>query len=410
MITLKLVLDTRRIKEDGTFPLVYRITYLGTSRDISLKIYLQINEWDSKAQIIKSKNLREIYQPVIDQMKLHILSRTNEYLMHSKSISTIQGLKDFITGTTKHDMNFKQYWEFNIATFKQEKRYGNAAIHESSIKLLNELKSLSVPIKAVDYGYLVYVQSKLIERGCKANTVSVYLRCLRKIWIIAIKEKLVKAEFYPFNDFKIKSEVPAPTTINLREMKCLFQLQIEQQAITFDSLNYAKLIFCLRGINFKDLALLTKENYAHGKITYKRAKTGKIYTIAATETVTKILQYYSDPERRTLVPILSNSDLKAGARLHTIIKQKTKTCNKHLTKLGQMSKLEIKLTTYVFRYSWANIARSLGYPKDLIAEALGHEYGNSVTGVYLNDFDTEQVDEMNLKVCNKVVSPNHDFA
>ena len=33
--------------------------------------------------------------------------------------------------------------------------------------------------------------------------------------------------------------------------------------------------------------------------------------------------------------------------------------------------------------------------KDLIAEALGHEYGNAVTGIYLEPFDLDKVDEMN---------------
>ena len=31
----------------------------------------------------------------------------------------------------------------------------------------------------------------------------------------------------------------------------------------------------------------------------------------------------------------------------------------------------------------------------MIAEALGHEYGNSVTGIYLEQFDLYKVDEMN---------------
>ena len=53
------------------------------------------------------------------------------------------------------------------------------------------------------------------------------------------------------------------------------------------------------------------------------------------------------------------------------------------------------ITTYVFRYSYANTAKQLGYSKDLIAEALGHEYGNSVTGIYLEQFDQELINSMN---------------
>jgi integrase len=60
------------------------------------------------------------------------------------------------------------------------------------------------------------------------------------------------------------------------------------------------------------------------------------------------------------------------------------------------------ITTYVFRYTYANIAKQLGYSKDLIAEALGHEYGNKITGIYLEHFDQSIIDEMNLCVCNSL--------
>lgn len=60
------------------------------------------------------------------------------------------------------------------------------------------------------------------------------------------------------------------------------------------------------------------------------------------------------------------------------------------------------ITSYVFRYSYANLAKRLGYSKDIIAEALGHEYGNPVTGIYLEQFDMSVVDEMNEKLIKKV--------
>jgi len=47
--------------------------------------------------------------------------------------------------------------------------------------------------------------------------------------------------------------------------------------------------------------------------------------------------------------------------------------------------------------------KQLGYSKDLIAEGLGHEYGNSVTGIYLEQFDLYKVDEMNGNTINSAV-------
>jgi integrase/recombinase XerD len=39
----------------------------------------------------------------------------------------------------------------------------------------------------------------------------------------------------------------------------------------------------------------------------------------------------------------------------------------------------------------------------MIAEALGHEYGNSVTGIYLEQFDLEIADSMNEKIIASVI-------
>ena len=79
-----------------------------------------------------------------------------------------------------------------------------------------------------------------------------------------------------------------------------------------------------------------------------------------------------------------------------------KIINKHLTNFGKLIGSNEAITSYVFRYSYANLAKRLGFSKDIIAEALGHEYGNPVTGIYLEQFDMNVVDEMNEKIIKKV--------
>ena len=80
------------------------------------------------------------------------------------------------------------------------------------------------------------------------------------------------------------------------------------------------------------------------------------------------------------------------------ILQAIKNTNNYLGKIAALCSIPKPITTYYARYSWANIARGLGYPKDLIAEALGHEYGNKITGIYLDNYSYQMIDEMNEKV------------
>lgn len=44
------------------------------------------------------------------------------------------------------------------------------------------------------------------------------------------------------------------------------------------------------------------------------------------------------------------------------------------------------------------LAESLGYPQDQIAEALGHEDGNRITVIYLDDYGNEVIDQMNERL------------
>ena len=60
------------------------------------------------------------------------------------------------------------------------------------------------------------------------------------------------------------------------------------------------------------------------------------------------------------------------------------------------------LTLYWARHSWATIAYSIGIPKDVISQALGHSFGVAIMDVYI-DYDNEKVDEANRRVLDWVL-------
>ncbi|MFB0924192.1 MAG: hypothetical protein QMB65_02735, partial [Vicingaceae bacterium] len=77
--------------------------------------------------------------------------------------------------------------------------------------------------------------------------------------------------------------------------------------------------------------------------------------------------------------------------------------NKWLKHLGNQLQLSEKCTGYLFRYSHASACKKLGYSKELISHSLGHSFGVQVTNCYLEDYDLDIIDEMNAKVCNRVI-------
>ena len=91
-----------------------------------------------------------------------------------------------------------------------------------------------------------------------------------------------------------------------------------------------------------------------------------------------------------------------GSALPYIISQRLKVTNKHLREIGRQLKTTAPISSYVFRYSYANACKELGYSKDLIAEALGHQYGNPTTSIYLNPYDNGLLDDMHMDIITQI--------
>lgn len=107
----------------------------------------------------------------------------------------------------------------------------------------------------------------------------------------------------------------------------------------------------------------------------------------------------------TLLGVFDSHQDTIKNNLHSVAAytQKRKLTNDHLYEVGKLIGLTQNLTTYVFRNTYANIAKQLGYSKDMIAEALGHSYGNNVTGIYLEMFDQDKLDKMHNEICKAII-------
>jgi len=112
-----------------------------------------------------------------------------------------------------------------------------------------------------------------------------------------------------------------------------------------------------------------------------------------------IIELYNTNDRSSyILPVLSGNIQENSLVAHKTIHQWIKTTNKYLKRIADSLGIDSVLTTYVSRHTWATTAKRLGYSNEIIAEALGHEYGNKVTGIYLDDFDQDVIDAVNEKV------------
>ena len=397
MATLNLILDTRRARKDGTYPLIFRVRTKKKYFDIASGITLQPDQFDIKTSSVKDDLL---LNEQLLKMKMHYISKLREYISDNIDYTDLKEIKNHLCGKEASSYTLRSFWEQIINEMKSSNRYGNARVYSMTLSVIRKETDLEIPIKSFSYQKLLALEKNLYKRGMSCNGISVYMKTLRAVCNKAINYDIVGYEWYPFRKYKMKKEKTIPRTISIEEMKSYFNLNLSDTHHLYKSWLIGKLIFMLRGINIKDLLLLSSDNIKNGRIIYKRAKTGKIYSINYSDEAREILQEFEG--NSTLLGMIKDKDFRNKENLVKVIAQRRKVINNHLKKIGKTIETEEPITTYVFRYSYANIAKRLGYSKDLIAEALGHEYGNSVTSIYLEQFDLEVIDKMNNSIFGKI--------
>lgn len=233
------------------------------------------------------------------------------------------------------------------------------------------------------------------QTSCK-NTCNIHLRNIRAVFNNAIDYEITTS--YPFRRFKIRPEATRKRSLTVEELRRLFDYQVEEYAEIYR--DCFKLIFMLIGINSVDLHGL-KSITIDGRIEYKRAKTGRLYSVKVEPEAMEIINKY-----RGKNGLLCIADRWSDSRNFR------HQCNKALQRIGQVERKGLggkkiitaewpELTTYFARHSWATIAYSIAISKDVIAQALGHS-GNTVTDIYI-DKDPKLVDEANRRVLDWVL-------
>ncbi|MCB0399330.1 MAG: site-specific integrase, partial [Winogradskyella sp.] len=383
MANVKTTLDTRRAKSDGTYNVIFRITHSKKIYTINSGISIFQNHWDASKLVVSVNN------PNYKRLNLKLLKtyyKIEEALLILDNEFTIDKLRAKLGYTTKADtnLNFKQFSAKVIAQMFEVKRTGNAIVYQTAVNRLISFSNDNIRFEDIDFSLLTNFEHHLKTSGLKQNSISNYLRSIRALYNLAIKHEIVKRSSYPFHNITIKSQRTAKRAISKQDITRLNRLPIEADSPQKTALNYFMLSFYLRGISFTDMAYLKPNNIVNGRVEYFRRKTGKQYSIKLFDLALELIEALSSCENTFLLPVLSSEIVEDSIEAKKRIQQWIKTTNKYLKRLSLELQFKISITTYTSRHSFATIAKRLGYSNELIAEALGHEYGNKTTAIYLD--------------------------
>ena len=100
---------------------------------------------------------------------------------------------------------------------------------------------------------------------------------------------------------------------------------------------------------------------------------------------------YRSSQRKYVFPILDNRE-RTPRQIRNRIYDVLDNVNGYLADIGKELGIELKISSYTARHSYATVLKRSGVPTSIICESLGHS-SERVTQIYLDSFENEQIDE-----------------
>ncbi|MBB4036534.1 site-specific recombinase XerD [Dysgonomonas hofstadii] len=405
MASVKLYLDTRVPRKDGTYPLKIAVTHKGKFF-INLKIYLKEDQLVG-GEVVGHKS-KKIYNTIIEQWLINVkkvlldLAANGKInnLSHQQLKNIIENYNDSNEPDDETPYLFKEHLERFISTKEKKNTKDIYRATLNKIKKHTDIDNLT--FEDINLSWLKGFQQNISEEGLSINAQGIHFRNIRAIFNDAIDEELISQSIYPFRRFKIKTEKTIKRSLTVEDLIQLRDYPCEEHQMKYRDL--FMLTFYLIGINVIDLLHL--KEIINGRIEYRREKTYRLYSIEVLPEAQAILDKYKGKDY--LLNALDTYNYYKGFAdkinkniqeigpfeiVEKIVKGKKK-------KIKERKPLFPSITTYWARHTWATIAASLDIPKETIAAALGHG-GNSVTDIYIN-FDQKKIDDANKKVLKHI--------
>lgn len=393
MATVKLYLDTRRIRKDSTFPIKIMVNHIGNFL-IGTMFSAKEKEWDglqysTKANNYRTKNMQ--LRNILNKIENLILELENKNRLNTLQNNRLKELiEEKLSGKTEN-LLFIDYIDMFIELKTNDGTKGVYASTRGKIEQFDKYASFST----ITGEWLIKFENWMKKDSLKINYIGIHLRNIRAIFNYAIDNEYTN--IYPFRKFKIKTEKTSKRALKTEDLVNLRDYPCEPYQIKYRDM--FMLIFYLIGINPVDLFLLKEIN--NNEIKYTRAKTGKKYNIKIEPEAMAIINKYKGSGH--LLNILDT---------YSNYKDFTHRMNINLKDIGEVKRIgrggkKVRtslfpdITIYHARHTWATIAAKLEIPKETISAALGHAIGSDVTEIYI-DFDHRKIDDANRKVIDYV--------
>ncbi len=413
MASVKLILDVRSKKKDGTHPIKLSVFHK-KPRFINLDHSTSKNGWDEKNGELK-KSVLENKLKDCDSINLELAAK----LFKAKKVISEIGDSIDLIDVARLITHIKSVWDLNPNSELKKKveneislsnwgdvlikrkrganKPGTAKWYENGIDAIKKFNNENdIMLYDITVTFLKNFEAHHQSINNSMNTVSIYLRAIRSIYNSAVEEDQFKPIKNAFKHYKIptggrtkKRAVDKSKLMNIKS------LTYKRNTTLWHTKNYALIMFYCRGMNFVDLVQIKVKDIIDNRLYYGRSKTGDRFSVKLIPELQEILNLYLFGKKSGDFLFPTNYD--GSTKQYQKYKSQRRRMNERLRIIAKDAGIEGTFTTYYIRHSWATIAKYMGISTALISEGLGHS-SIKTTEIYLKDFDDKVLDDANERI------------
>lgn len=404
--TTAIVQDKRIVTNENTYAIKLRVTFNRVQKYYPLNFHLSVEDWEKLQQPNSRGDLKKIKLACnqFEQKAVDIIRELREF-------SFLEFNKRFLGASKSEKADVFSMFEDYIAQLKAEERIGNAKVYGLALvsfkNFVDDKRRKTLPFEQVTPDFLKKYEAWMLKNGKSSTTIGIYARSLRTILNQAIEEKYLKTEDYPFGirRYVIPASQNVKKALGKADIKRILEYIPENGAVE-KARDLWLFSYLSNGANIKDIVLLKYKNLDKRSIQFIRSKTErsskqdlKPIVVMRTPKLDEIISKWcigpAEPNNYVFGLVSDEDD---AIRKKAKIDQATKTINKYLKRIGKALELDLKLTTYVARHSYATVLMRSGATLALISESLGHK-NKKTTDNYLGSFE----DDVKMSFQNKLL-------
>ena len=382
MANIKLMCDTRTVKNNGTSPIKVVIAhrgqyiYFSTGVDVLPFRFVDGRVVDDpnhkQLNAILRRKLGDVEDAVLEIERTHRISSLSHKELRELVLREIEPERYVRKPHLIRDGFAHQRDKVSYAT-----SYGYKSAENSLRSYVGEKRYNNLSYDDLDARFMTKLYDHLRDTF-SINTAAIYLQKIKAVYNYAIDEEMTKN--YPFRKVKVKKESTRSRALNIDQLRKFLEVECDYKER--ESLLLFELSLLLLGANFADL--YKAKPPIKGRVEYRRSKTGKAYSVKVGKRAKEILDIIGGKEH--LTTLNRKKQFAAIVSVNRTLAELSKRCGNDFP----------TVTTYWARHTWATLAASLGIPRVVIGAALGHTWA-ATTGIYVS------VNEANIDAASQIV-------